>query len=642
MATQFTSGRFSSEDAVGAPLIGGRLYSYVSGTTTFKTAYADALLVTPCTYASDGLGGQYITLNARGEAQVWLGVGTYSFILKDSTGTTVWSVDGVVGEAAAATPAPAPGALGGVAIANFTLSTASPPGSGGGNFVAIANTVPNGWNTASGRCELQFDFVSHSYFAANPVGHVAIGTRFDTVAADPRFSGVAMGNLTGATGGPDFAASMQLESKGLAPGGARQLSFQSVSPRGKPLLDNVRYRVTIETTVVNSERFQRYRLERYVSAVQAYDLEMDTGDVPDPNVWFDPTKTGLIFAHVFESNLVPWSIDFDNAKVVWGPATETRADQAWALNRYGAEMEGPLSFKLPGFIYIKCDTTDIRTWTAFKNGTANAPTNVLAMPNGTSVISGYIATNNPTGVTYQYVKFGINGGVATVETFGVGMASPNLETQVGGVVVTRHEGTKFRVLTATEMAGALTFTAAGYINTRCDTTDILTWTAFKNATLNGPTNVLAVPNGTSAISGYIAANNPAGVTYQYVKFGINGAIAKIETFGVGMAVPNLETEVGGVRITKHEPTGLRILAAAETIGPTTTRLMSPTNWGGTNALLYSNGPSASGNIDTTCAVGTIAALMSATPTNAQVETVVRPLYCLLSALVAEMQAKKIL
>lgn len=95
MAFQFTDGRFHADDALGAPLVGGRLYTYDSGTTNFKTAYATAGTSTPAAYLPDGLGGQYIELNARGEAQVWLSDGQYTVVLKDANGVTVWSVDGV-------------------------------------------------------------------------------------------------------------------------------------------------------------------------------------------------------------------------------------------------------------------------------------------------------------------------------------------------------------------------------------------------------------------------------------------------------------------------------------------------------------------------------------------------------------------
>jgi len=89
------SGTFSLQEFsdIGAPLVGGRLYTYVYGTTTHKTAYTDKAGAIPHTYTSDGIGGQYIALNARGElpAPLYLAAGSYDIALKDSTGATIWT-----------------------------------------------------------------------------------------------------------------------------------------------------------------------------------------------------------------------------------------------------------------------------------------------------------------------------------------------------------------------------------------------------------------------------------------------------------------------------------------------------------------------------------------------------------------------
>lgn len=78
---------------LGAPLVGGRLYTYAYGTTTQKTAYTDHAAAVPHTYTSDGLGGQYIALNSRGElpAPLYLSGGSYDLALKTSAGATVWT-----------------------------------------------------------------------------------------------------------------------------------------------------------------------------------------------------------------------------------------------------------------------------------------------------------------------------------------------------------------------------------------------------------------------------------------------------------------------------------------------------------------------------------------------------------------------
>lgn len=50
----------------GTPAEFYRLYTYVPATTTHKIAYTEATATTAHTYTSDGTGGQYIALNARG------------------------------------------------------------------------------------------------------------------------------------------------------------------------------------------------------------------------------------------------------------------------------------------------------------------------------------------------------------------------------------------------------------------------------------------------------------------------------------------------------------------------------------------------------------------------------------------------
>lgn len=77
----------------GVTLVGGRLYTYAYGTTAQKIAYTDPEGVTPQTYTTDGMGGQYIALNTRGElpTPLYLGDGPYDISLKRADGSTVWT-----------------------------------------------------------------------------------------------------------------------------------------------------------------------------------------------------------------------------------------------------------------------------------------------------------------------------------------------------------------------------------------------------------------------------------------------------------------------------------------------------------------------------------------------------------------------
>ena len=82
-------------DDAGAPLAGGKIWTYISGTTTAKATYTDAALITPNTNP--------IILNARGEAQMALGAGAYSLKLLRADDTLVKTIDGVTDLPAAAT-----------------------------------------------------------------------------------------------------------------------------------------------------------------------------------------------------------------------------------------------------------------------------------------------------------------------------------------------------------------------------------------------------------------------------------------------------------------------------------------------------------------------------------------------------------
>lgn len=100
--TASLSGVFSLQEFTDAGLsgVGYRVYTYITGTTTFKTAYTDAAGLVPHTYTADGLGGQYIALNARGElpAPLFLSTGSYDITLKRADGSTVWTRQAVPGQ----------------------------------------------------------------------------------------------------------------------------------------------------------------------------------------------------------------------------------------------------------------------------------------------------------------------------------------------------------------------------------------------------------------------------------------------------------------------------------------------------------------------------------------------------------------
>lgn len=74
-------------DGSGGPCATCSLYTYIAGTTTPQATYTDS--------TGTSQNANPIVLNAAGGANIWLGANSYKFILKDSTGATIWSVDNV-------------------------------------------------------------------------------------------------------------------------------------------------------------------------------------------------------------------------------------------------------------------------------------------------------------------------------------------------------------------------------------------------------------------------------------------------------------------------------------------------------------------------------------------------------------------
>lgn len=104
-------------DANGAPLSGGKLYTYAAGTTTPLASYTN--------YGGGTANANPVILDSRGEASVWLGTGMYKMVLKTSTDVEVWTVDNLNGADAATVAA--------------TLATLA--ASGGADLIGYASGV---------------------------------------------------------------------------------------------------------------------------------------------------------------------------------------------------------------------------------------------------------------------------------------------------------------------------------------------------------------------------------------------------------------------------------------------------------------------------------------------------------------------
>ena len=119
----------------GAPLIGGKVYTYAAGTTTPLATYTDNTGGTANTNP--------VILNVRGEAAIWLSPSSYKFVLKDANDVLIWTSDN----------------LGGLNISPaFTGVPTAPTAAGGTNTTQIATTA----------------FVQLSATAAIPVGGIIL------------------------------------------------------------------------------------------------------------------------------------------------------------------------------------------------------------------------------------------------------------------------------------------------------------------------------------------------------------------------------------------------------------------------------------------------------------------------------------
>jgi hypothetical protein len=78
--------KFKAFDSAGFPLVGGRVYFYIPGSTTPKNTYSDPLLTTPNTNP--------VILDGEGEAVIY-GRDSYKIVLCDEDNSEIWTFDNV-------------------------------------------------------------------------------------------------------------------------------------------------------------------------------------------------------------------------------------------------------------------------------------------------------------------------------------------------------------------------------------------------------------------------------------------------------------------------------------------------------------------------------------------------------------------
>jgi hypothetical protein len=87
IATLSPSPKMQFFTAAGVPLVGGKLFTYASGTTTPLATYTDSTANTTNTNP--------VILDSRGEANVWFGPSRYTLVLKDSLDNLIWTAAGI-------------------------------------------------------------------------------------------------------------------------------------------------------------------------------------------------------------------------------------------------------------------------------------------------------------------------------------------------------------------------------------------------------------------------------------------------------------------------------------------------------------------------------------------------------------------
>ena len=96
IATLSPSPKMQFFTAAGVPLVGGKLFTYASGTTVPLATYTDS--------TANFANANPVILDSRGEANVWFGPSRYTLLLKDSLDNLIWTAAGVNSSPSVQTP----------------------------------------------------------------------------------------------------------------------------------------------------------------------------------------------------------------------------------------------------------------------------------------------------------------------------------------------------------------------------------------------------------------------------------------------------------------------------------------------------------------------------------------------------------
>lgn len=184
-------------NASGGPCAGCTLGTFSAGTTTPLASYTDS--------SGTSQNTNPIVLDAAGGANIWLGNNSYKLVLKDSLGTTIWTVDQVKGG----------GGSGGLC--------------GPAGAIQIANSAVNGLTCDA---TITVNTVTHTInIGTMPLNHVTIGAlgtptlwTFDTTSPTTALASLgALGDGAG-TNTPDQLA--------LSTGASHVITYSTAIPAG--------------------------------------------------------------------------------------------------------------------------------------------------------------------------------------------------------------------------------------------------------------------------------------------------------------------------------------------------------------------------------------------------------------------------
>lgn len=106
----------STVAGVFGPIVGGKVWTYESGTETAKATYTTAAGTVAATNP--------VILDARGEAWIWLGAGAYTIKITDANDVVIKTIDGIEAAGSASAAAAAASAAAAAATAATLLSVA--------------------------------------------------------------------------------------------------------------------------------------------------------------------------------------------------------------------------------------------------------------------------------------------------------------------------------------------------------------------------------------------------------------------------------------------------------------------------------------------------------------------------------------